>query len=235
MKLLRKIEIPNYIRQVELSKSRAAKYYVKGKKEPTAEKYKSGRYQWKPEDVVRKGKKVVQYCLWDVATNKKVVVNSRTVGTPKTKLINGQDLFGRATTKNYTLIKEMDAIKNSFVPYVNELEPITEYPIRILCQVYDHIIDPLCNGQMWDVGNRFLMYGKCFEDVLQGWPIYNKKKGIMEYKCKQIITDDNVTKITQPPVPLFYPISKDEERKLIFFIYKDEREIVKQNKHYNEK
>jgi hypothetical protein len=217
MELLRELEIPQYIRRVRLANARRAEYYELGKKKIKAKKFlDQSKYEFKPHKVVRNGALTNVYFLTDLATGARVIKNPVSAGTPKDKLINGQDIY------NQTIVQEsrnrmLQAIKASFAPFVNTLEPIDrdDLPVRIEVELHDTILES-SSKQLWDVDNRFYMYGKAFQDVLTG----NKLKGVA--RSKIILPDDNCLVISKPPSPLFIPVQTPEERKLIFRIYKED-------------
>ena len=212
MEILRRIEIPLYLRRVRLVERRRATYYELGKKPPTAKKYHNTKhYIYKPQTINGELKVV----LMEVATGRLVVKNSLSVGTPRDKLINGQDIYNQ-TIMMEQRNKMLQAIKTSFAPFVNGIKPIdiTDLPIRIDVELHDTIKEE-SSGQLWDVDNRFYMYGKAFQDVLTG----NRLKGIP--RGTVVIPDDNNLIISRPPSPLFIPVSSSEQRKLVFIIYKE--------------
>jgi len=100
-------------------------------------------------------------------------------------------------------------------------KPITEFPIRLDVYLFDTIIDDDFNqGQEWDLDNRFFPYAKSIPDLMKK---LNK------------IPDDNILYITEPPHPIFVPVPDPEDRKLVVRIYKDTREIIKNNYFYKQK
>lgn len=216
------IEIPKYIRQVKLSDSRIKKYYEKGKKEPKAKKYlDTTKYAWKKD---RSGR----IFLIDLATEEKVIANPRAAGTPRYITINGQKIYNGEASKHIRN-KVLSAIKESFAPYVNKLKPINfeDFPLRIELEVHDIIREPNSNS-LWDVDNRAWPYVKAFQDCLTG---NTDKKG--KLRNKQIIPDDNVLYITQPPVPRFVPVDDEEERKLVFTIVREKDPRVLKHKEFS--
>lgn len=217
MLLLRELVIPKYIRRVRLSDARRAEYYELGKKKIKAKKYQdTSKYGFRPFKVIRNGKLTEVYFLTNLATGDRVLKNPLSAGTPKDKLINGQDIYNQ-TIIEQTRNKILQEIKKSFTPYVNTLEPIDifDLPVRIEVELHDTILEE-GSSQLWDVDNRFYMYGKAFQDVLTG----NKLKGVARNKI--ILPDDNNLIVSKPPAPLFIPVSSSEERKLVFKIYKEE-------------
>jgi hypothetical protein len=136
-------------------------------------------------------------------TGEFVVANKRTAGTPKYQKINGQDFysgFGSPFIRN-TMVTE---IKRSLLPYAKRVPKIVEFPIQFEMELYTTI-----DEGNWDLDNLWI-YSKCFQDVLV-------QAGI--------IPDDNIQFITKPAAPEFFPVKTPEERKIIFKIYKDERNI----------
>lgn len=218
MELLRTIEIPQYIREVEMSKSRSAKYFIKEElgKKIIPLKYQNGNYMWLQDKVQRKGKSVLKTFLVNAETLEKIVANSRTVGKPKMKTINSQDIYS-GRIREFAKEKMKKAIKQSYEKHLLNIPKldISDFPIRILVKLYDTY--EIENKLNWDVGNRFWIYGKCFEDCLTDFGI---------------IPDDHRGLITQPPTPLFTPVEKTTDRKLIFLLYKDTRDEIHNNEHY---
>lgn len=229
MELLATVTINNYIRSVEVSKARRATYYKKGEKLPTKYSTKIGvDYQW------------VQFTdgiyLCD-SLDVPIIKNSKSVGTPKVKRINGQDLH-TLTLTDYDRSKIIRAIKAQMIPEVDKLDPITKFPIRILCELHDTYMDMeylKLDGNPkeidWDCDNRGLFYCKTFPDVLQGC-LETNKEGKLVSTSKVVIPNDHRRYITQPPVILFFPIEDYNQRKLVFKIYYDDREIILKSKYY---
>ncbi len=232
MELLCEVTIPNYIRRILISQSRNIKYYEKGKKKRPDGKFKAPAYDYLPFEVTRLGKKVTVYFLANVKTKERVIANPRSAGTPKYKVINGQDLH-RLTLMDYDRIKIINAIKKQMIEYVDKLEPIKKFPIRILCEIHDTIEDEYqATNPDWDVDNRFLFYGKVFQDTLSGSKLIVNSK--VQTTTKQIIPDDHRGFITQSPTPLFVPIENGEERKLVFKIYHDDRPLIQSHPFYKD-
>jgi len=217
------VEIPEYIRQVKLSEARQKKYYEKGKKGPKAKKYNdSTKFVWKRWS---NGK----IYLTDLELGERVVANPRAQGTPRLITINGQKIYNGEASKHIRN-KVLSAIKDSFAPYINKMDSIDleHFPLKLELEVHDIIREPSSNS-LWDVDNRAWPYVKAFQDCLTG----NKdKKG--KKRCKQIIPDDNVLWITQPPVPKFVPVDKEEDRKLVFKITRDTDKRVRNHKGFQQ-
>lgn len=160
------------------------------------------------------------------ATNYELIIaNPTKVGKPRIYLIKGQDFYN-SKIKEFQRGFVMDKIKENFLPFIENVPVITEYPIRIECHVYDTVKNYYDNtnsneglGSAWDIDNYAYPYMKAFPDLLQ--------------KHGKIKNDDRLC-ITQPPSPIFVPIDNHEDRKLVFIITKDEREVITSNKIYQD-
>lgn len=234
------VVIPQYIRKVVLAKSRAKKYYKKGEKLPV--KYqqglKKGTHEW------YKHTNGILYLL-DSETDERIVKNSRSAGTERKMVINGQVLHQLTLLKPHRS-KIMQAIKEQMIPEVEKLDTILYYPIRIECEMFSTYEDweyLKKDGKPqdinWDVDNHIIFHMKAFPDVLCGCPYIDTKEvdgeevKFINYKSKRIIPDDHRKYITQPPVPLFTPIEDYSKRKLVFKIYHDVREEIRNSRFYN--
>ena len=229
------IVIPDYVKEVKLSDSqRAAYYYLTS----------NGTIKWKskiPLDYVKADKlkackknkavyesdlienyKIVTFdkninILCNVTKEgkiTKVIANPDSVGKPCIKKINGQSVYN-STIKEFERGFVMKTIKDNFKDYIEKIEPITLYPILIDVELHDNVKNSDRNSR-WDVDNRMFLYNKAFCDSLK------------EYK--KIIDDDRLH-ITRPPQATFFPINENEKRKLVFHIYKDNRDF---SKYFNE-
>lgn len=203
-KEITRIEIPVYIRTVRMSESRQKKFYIRGEKELPKKYTDTTKYTYK--------KRGLKYALYNNVDQEFVVANPKAQGTPKIELINGQAIYNGYISK-WSRAKMMNTIKASFQPFINTMTPIKEYPLKITMEIHDLVSDPLCKGQLWDLGNRAFTYMKKFEDCLSGNKLHSRPT------TKQIIEDDNVTKIVGLEYK-FIPISNDESRKLVFIIEK---------------
>ncbi len=145
-----RIEITNFITHVLLSKKRRARYYKKGKKIP--KKYQTNEYGYnKQEELIHK------------ATKMRVIANPRSVGTPRLKKINGQDIY-RGNNNPYIRSKMVSEMKAFFADAIvkSGIDPIDSkhYPIEMELEM--HI--PL-NAE-FDVDNAGWLYVKVIQDVL---------------------------------------------------------------------
>lgn len=218
------VEIPKYIREVKFSNSRMAKYYILGKSpHPTAKKYQDrDKYEW-----VKIDKKTY---LVEKATGQKVLANPKSCGTANIESINGQKIYNGATGQHYRN-KIMGEIKTSFRPYIDALDPITDpnsFPLKIELEIHDTIRTGT-GKSLWDADNRTWPYIKAFQDCLTG----NKGKD-GKLRNKQIIPDDNILFVTQPPSVKFIPVEKEEDRKLVFKIQKETDERIIGNSNFME-
>jgi hypothetical protein len=217
-----RIEIPSYIRQIQLAASRKAKYYelVKGKLKGSKDlpkKYQTKDYGFRPVKVGSKTKTL----LCDNVTKQPVIANPKSCGTPRIYIINSQDLYNQSLHPQ-TRRKIVTEIKDSFRPYLLRMEPVPQdyYPLRIIMEVHDLIQDPMIKNQAWDLDNRSHgLYSKCFQDLL---------------KAEGKIIDDNIKYITGAPAALFCPVEKAEDRKLVFVICRDTRDIILNHEFYKQ-
>jgi len=141
-----------------------------------------------------------------------VIANPRVVGTPRLKKVNGQDFY-KGTDSPHIRSKVVNEIKSFLKPFVKGIEPITTYPVQIKLEMHDVI-----GVGNWDLDNLWI-YNKCMQDVLVD---------------TGVLAEDNVMYVTAAAAPEFYPVDNEEDRKLVFKIYKDERDVIKNNTQYNE-
>lgn len=224
--LLREVIIPHYCREIVVSNSVRPKHYEKENlKKSIPKKYQGVGYYWVPYKVIRNKKRTTVHFLVG-PDGEKVVSNPRVANTPRTKIINGQDLH-KLTLPTYMAAKIKQQLKKQFSRHVRDMEPVTQKPLIVECELFDTIDDVLTKGsRSWDVDNRFLFYGKVFLDVLTGCPV-NVKGHNRKTTTKVIIPDDNREYVTGPPSVLFTPIRDKEDRKLVFRIYHDQRPKLK--------
>ena len=132
-----------------------------------------------------------------------IIRNAKTVNTPRMKKINGQDFYA-GSTRPVIRVKIVNAIKDSFRPYLRKIHkiPKEKYPIQISCEMYD-----VPGKADWDLDNKWI-YLKVFQDLL-----------VQE----KIIVDDNITYISKAASMEFFPVETTEERKLVFHITSDTR------------
>lgn len=202
------IEIPLYIRTVQLSKRRLKKYYEKNKtKKKIPLKYQTKEYSW----LKIKGKELLVH----TSTKEPVISNPLSYGTPKIISINGQAIYN-GSVNEHTRNKIVSSIKKSISFYLNNIEPIDlkDYPISLKAEIHDTIRE---RHQLWDVDNRGWIYVKAFQDLL-------KSSGVIIEDCNLFINDSGGCK--------FIPVSSSEERKLIFILKSETDERVIKNVEY---
>jgi len=219
--MIQKVEIPKYIREIKLSEARIKKYYELGKKHPKSEKFNDKtKYEYK--EVPGYGKRKF---LVDLKTGERVVANPRAAGTPRVLTINGQKIYNGEVSKHIRN-KVLSEIKTSFIPYIEKLNEIKNFPICIEMEIHDVIREPNSKS-LWDLDNRAWPYIKAFQDCLTG----NKDKQGKK-RNKVVLKDDNVLYITQPPVPKFIPVEKEDDRKLVFIIKEETDQRILSNTEY---
>lgn len=195
--LITSITILNYIDRVKLSEARRVRYYEKGKKLP--ERCKKGlgtKYTWV--------KVKTKYLLYDMSTNKPVIANPRSQGTPKIKMIRGQDFysgFGHYSER----ITIVNAIKDFFEKDFSKIKKIKTYPLEVEFQYHDLLkTDNTGDTKMQsDLDNKRFAYEKCSLDLLK--------------KLNKIV-DDNLLYIRKLSSE-FIPVEL-KDRKLVINIYK---------------
>lgn len=141
-----------------------------------------------------------------------IIANPRVVGTPRLKKVNGQDFY-KGTDSPHIRSKVVNEIKSFLKPFVKGIDPITTYPVQIKLEMHDVI-----GVGNWDLDNLWI-YNKCMQDVLVD---------------TGVLAEDNVMYVTAAAAPEFYPVDNEDDRKLVFKIYQDERDVIKNNTQYNE-
>lgn len=141
-----------------------------------------------------------------------VIANPRVVGTPRLKKINGQDFY-KGTDSPHIRSKVVNEIKSFLKPFVTGIESVKEYPVQIRLQLHDVV-----GAGNWDLDNLWI-YNKCMQDVLVD---------------EGVLAEDNVMYVTAAAAPEFFPVDDEEDRKLVFLIYKDDRDVITENPLYNE-
>lgn len=163
----------------------------------------------------------------------KVVANETKVGKPNKVIINGQNIYNH-TASPFTIGKIFDAIKEM---YYNKFKTIDSnkllklraslscsYPVMIMMEIRDTVKNRYDNtkkgnGKRWDVGNRTDPYMKTFLDFLtKGYKDINGN-----ILLKPIIEDDDRLHVTTGNNSFFTPIELEQDRALIFYIFKDTR------------
>lgn len=218
MILLSRVEIPNYIKRVPLSKSSRAKYYTQGDKIP--KKYSSDQYIFKGKYLINKD-------------TKDRVVKRAASGTAKMHTIRGQEIWRGI---NYHIrSKVASELKKYLYEQTSEVPSLMDeliYPLSIRIDFYDNVYE----GE--DLDNMVYFYRKSLHDALSGNVLFDKidsgtdKKGKSVYQMvpnrelypPKIIDDD---KLHVQDIPTrFHPIKEGEIPKMVIEIcsLRDEEE-----------
>jgi len=182
------VEIDNFSEYIEISKKRLAKPYVKGKCR-IPKKYQNDNYVFN-----KKGILVIK------ETGQVVVKNTRTVGKPRYKKVNGQDIYNGSVTRQSRsgLVKK---IHEYFIPLLKDIpkfEDIDQFPLtlELIFYVHDKGKFNVDNDNKW-------IWRKCIQDTiteLKLWP------------------DDNVNVVSRNEEETIL-IPDTEDQKLIINIY----------------
>jgi len=135
--------------------------------------------------------------------NTPIVKNTRSVGTPNMKKINGQEFYkgvGNPIIRS-KMIKEM---KSFFRRHIKLASPIgiEDYPIKISLDIYM----PVDRGMDFDLDNLSWVYVKAISDVL--------------VDC-DIIINDTVEYITNTGECQFHIVEDSTKRKMIINVFKN--------------
>lgn len=217
MKEICRIEIPEYMVRVQLSKKRTTKYYKKKRNGGWYPRTLPKTYLTKLKE--NKLKLDKNNYLIDLNGNK-IIANPRSANKPKFEKLSGNS-FASGYGSPFIRAKLVRELKNSFMPHIKkQLTSISldKFPLWIDWYLYTTI-----PSRMFDLSN-FWFYYKYFEDCLFRTED-EKGKAI-----KPIIPDDNIKYITKPGnSPILCPVEHWNERKFVFIIYSDDRECVKNN------
>jgi len=141
-----------------------------------------------------------------------IVANPRSVGTPRFKKINGQDFY-KGVDSPFTRSKIVSQIKAFFKEHVKGIPPVTYLPVQIDLELHDVV-----GTKTWDLDNLWI-YNKCMQDVLVD---------------EGVLPEDNIMYVTKAAAPEFFPVESEEQRKLVFVIKQDRRNIIKKTPEYKE-
>lgn len=192
------ITIPKYVTSIKISNSRRPTYYKEGSVIP--KKYSDiNRYEFR----IKKFRNYNKRLLYDKQEKQFVIKNEAFVGTPRMMPIGGNAAY--SGLNEHVRMKMVSEIKNSFRSQVLTLTPITQFPIQIDAQI--HCLPKLRN---WDIDNLWI-YIKSFQDLL------------IE---SEIIPDDSVRYITKAPSFEYFPVMEEDERKMVFILRSDIRNIT---------
>jgi hypothetical protein len=193
--LIYEIVVEDYPSKIQLSEKRRAVYFqYKKHKDKLPKKYQEPqRYKWSRDDGY----------LYDLVGGKRVVKNSKSVGTPKFWSVNFQAIWNQQIKyQGRALI--MNKLKDIFNPYIKDLEPITEFPIRIELFLLDQEM-PV------DVDNKGVVYTKCITDLLTN---------------NNIIPDDSSDYVNDTGRCKWVKINESETTKMIIKIWKSNNSLV---------
>lgn len=184
------IKIPNYLRKVQLSASRRAKYFVLSDDLPDKYTEDRMRFVWK--------KRTTEINLYDNQTKEFVLSNPKSVGTPSYQAIAGNEIYARMHERKRMMI--VDALKSHFKQHISsQLSeiPADLFPLAVAMEIHSPY-----GFADWDLDNLWI-YHKCFLDSLRDM---------------NLIPDDNVLHITQAGQTTFCPITESETPTMIFKI-----------------
>jgi len=193
LKHMIKIEINNYLRRVQISNARRAKYWEPVDDLPDRLR-DTVRYGWKKRSGVIN--------LYDTVENDFVVKNPKSAGTPGFQSIAGNEIYARMHERKRMMI--VDALKDHFKEHISaKVNSIPEdmFPLSIAMEIHSPygVAD-------WDLDNLWI-YHKCFQDSL---------------KDLGLIPDDNILYITEAGKTSFVAVSEDVTPKMVFLIKKSE-------------
>lgn len=208
-----RLEYPNYIEQVQIANSQPAKFYKFGEKIPKlygqAVKLNQG-FTWRKK-LDQKGR--ASMCLFDLRTSAFIIKNSRLLDSPRFANVAGNQIL-RMNEWEWPVI--VISLKEMFMEklgvFTGKLETdakgkrrkqyrpaftLESTPITVRMEI--HTLPGAAN---WDVDNHWI-YHKCFLDAM---------------KDAGIIPDDNIRYIVAAGETRFIPVSRETDRKLLFFI-----------------
>jgi len=210
MIFLCRVEIPNYIKKVQISGAPRTKFYKEGDVIP--KKYSGDRYIFKNKFLID-------------SNSKERVIKRHSSGRPKEHAIRGQEIWRGI---DYHLrSKVASELKKYLYDKIKDIPPLMDdlmYPLSIRIDFYDKVNE----GE--DLDNMIYFYRKCCHDALGGNVLFDKvsagkdKKGKEQFHMvpnrdlypPKIIDDD---KIHVQDIPTrFYPIGDDEEAKMVIEI-----------------
>lgn len=167
----------------------------------------SGRVNKLPKRLEKEGYTVDKFGFYLNKNNERVVANTKSVGAERFLTINSQILY---VGKPWERMAMKNALEAYFIPFVKEM-PVFDFPIAMDCELHT-----VATYHTQDLNNTGYIYEKVLTDVM-----------VKEGKIK----DDSVPYVTKPgSSPLFIPVRKEEDRKLVYHIYKDLREEILQLK-----
>ena len=202
--LLFKIEIPDFITRIQVSKSRKPIYYEKNGKHPvpsSKEKHLDkgkNKFEWKMHKIGSN----IKILLSEVSTGKPVIKNSRVAGTPKFVQIKGNDFYSGFSSPHQRILI-VNSIKDNFIDYFKKIGKIQDFPIYLEFIIHNEMNIKASKGKMMsqDLDNQAYAYVKSSQDLM-------KEIGIIE--------DDNLFFIRK----VSYEFIESSEKKLIINAFK---------------
>lgn len=195
-----RIVIPDYPDKVLIAKARRPKYYLSmeskltGIREIPKSFQNPDKYEFNERGILIKK-----------STGEPQLANPQTAGKPRYWVVNFQDIWNGNMAKQDRAMK-VDRLKSIIRPYIQELEPITTFPIGL--ELY--IFNTSCPV---DISNKGVIYTKIIEDLLVNT---NKDKP----DNKNIIPDDSVEYIVDSGRTVFKKVETEEEKKMEIVIFK---------------
>jgi Holliday junction resolvase RusA-like endonuclease len=156
--LLRKIIIPEILRDVRISEKRRKKYFIKDNLTDSLEipqKYQNDKYGFLPYKTSKKT--IYRLCL--LSTKDPALKNPIAAGTPKNVRVNFQKIWNNEVS-DHTRNKMALALKESYKEVLDLVDPITEgFPLKTYFIFHT-------NKELQDIDNLSFLYIKTFHDAL---------------------------------------------------------------------
>jgi len=161
----------------------------------------------------------------------KVIANATKAGKPRYQIIKGQDMYS-GNLNEFTRAKIVNFLKEFY--YQSKFKDLSisannrmsisiseSYPLYVKMEIVDTIRNyydrtKTGEGGRWDVGNRAYPYIKTFVDFLVN--------GKTDSNFNGFVKDDDRLHVSGEGY-YFTPCLNHDDRKLIFYIYKDNREL----------
>ena len=194
------IVVPNYPDKVLIAKARRPKYYLSldskltGNREIPKTFKNPEKYGFDERGILIK-----------LATGEPQLANPQTAGKPRYWVVNFQDIWNGNMAKQDRAMK-VDRLKAILRPYIEQLDPITTFPIGIEILIFDTEC-PV------DISNKGVIYTKVIEDLLVNT---NKDKE----NNKHIIPDDSIEYINDSGRTKFVRVRKEEEKRMEVRIFR---------------
>lgn len=204
--LIVSIIIENYPSKVLIAKARRAKYYLSENSKLTGNRnipksfLNKDKYEFDNRGILIKK-----------ATGEPQLANPLTAGKPRYWVVNFQDIWNGNMAKQDRAMK-VDKLKSILRPFIENLKPITTFPIGIEIFIYD-VECPV------DISNKGVIYTKVIEDLL-----VNSNKG--KDNNKSIIPDDSVNYINDSGRCKFIKVEEESEIRMEIRIFKSNQQAV---------